>query len=95
MSRMIFNRTLLLSFALVICFATAKKYVGPSTFFYLLYPGEIASLLITGGHGGTQLQEWVAQFVSILLNVFVLTLLLNLIVYALRVLRRAHRAPHA
>ncbi|MES2392059.1 MAG: hypothetical protein V4555_10490 [Acidobacteriota bacterium] len=36
--------------------------------FYPLFPGLIASLLITGGHGGTASEERTATIVAILVN---------------------------
>jgi hypothetical protein len=36
---------------------------------YLLFPGEAVSLLITGGDGGTILEEWTGLVASLVLNV--------------------------
>jgi len=39
-----------------------------SALFYVLYPGNVASLMITGGHGGTSFQELIAPLIGILVN---------------------------
>jgi len=39
--------------------------------FYALFPGNIFSLLITGGHGGTVAEEAVAPYVGALTNIAV------------------------
>jgi hypothetical protein len=40
-------------------------------FFYPLFPGEMASILITGGHGGTDVEELGGTVVGIVVNAFV------------------------
>jgi uncharacterized membrane protein len=47
--------------------------------FYLLYPGEIVSLLITGGHGGTLLQDRIAPVASVAVNFLVYATVFNVI----------------
>ena len=39
--------------------------------FYPLFPGEVLSLLITGGHGGSLVQEWIGLAFGIGVNVLV------------------------
>ena len=40
-------------------------------FFYPLFPGEAAFLLIAGGHGGSNVEEYVGTAVSLLINILV------------------------
>jgi hypothetical protein len=55
-----------------ISFITLLSTMSESpVFFYLLYPGVVASLLITGGHGGTQFEEAIAPPVAFIVNAFV------------------------
>ncbi len=44
--------------------------------FYLLLPGNVVSLLITGGHGGTVTQDAVASFAAAIVNTVVYALLI-------------------
>ena len=59
--------------ALLTIFSHSVEYSG---FFYLLYPGNIVSQVITGGHGGTLLQERMALISSFILNVLVYFLII-------------------
>jgi uncharacterized membrane protein YeaQ/YmgE (transglycosylase-associated protein family) len=47
-----------------------------TTLFFPLFPGLIAQLLITGGHGGTTTQEMLAPIVGATVNLFAYTLLI-------------------
>ena len=38
---------------------------------YPLFPGEVLSLLITGGHGGSQAQEWIGLVFGVCVNALV------------------------
>lgn len=40
-----------------------------SVLIYLLFPGNMVSIAITGGHGGTQLQELIAPLAGFIVNV--------------------------
>jgi len=42
-------------------------------FFYPLFPGEMLSLLITGGHGGTAVEEWTGSSASLFVNILAYT----------------------
>jgi hypothetical protein len=37
--------------------------------FYALFPGNVVKLLITGGHGGTKLEDTVAPYLGALTNI--------------------------
>jgi hypothetical protein len=65
--------TIALAVALVVMLGAARFRI----LFYLGFPGEALSLLITGGHGGTRTQEIIAPIVSFLLNAWVYFLLLS------------------
>ena len=57
-------------------------------FLVLLYPGEILGLLITGGHGGTRAEQYLAMAVSFAVNTTLYTLIGTIAVSAARALRR-------
>ena len=46
-----------------------------SLLIYLLFPGLVLGLLITGGHGGTELEDKIAAVVSFLVNLLAYTFL--------------------
>jgi hypothetical protein len=48
-------------------------------FFFLLYPGLAISLVMTGGHGGTELEDKVASVVGFLVNVLIYMVLFSAI----------------
>jgi hypothetical protein len=60
-------------FALVsVPILTALFYKNPGPFlFYALWPGTILSLLITGGHGGTRLEDRVGPVAGLIVNCLV------------------------
>ena len=49
-----------------------------------LFPGEIASILITGGHGGTNVEECVGTVVSIIVNALVYFAVFELLILVRR-----------
>jgi hypothetical protein len=44
--------------------------------FYALFPGNVVSLLITGGHGGIGLEDAIASYVGALANIGVYSTLI-------------------
>ncbi len=52
---------------------TAYRF-GGEALFYFAFPGLICGLLITGGHGGTMLQETVAEIVAVGVNMGIVAL---------------------
>jgi hypothetical protein len=58
--------------------------------FYALLPGNIVSLLITGGHGGTEFEEAVAPFVGAAVNVGVYSMLVLALLRARQTRKDAH-----
>lgn len=63
------RRPVLLAVAVVLALEFLFRATGNAVLFYVLYPGNIASLLITGGHGGTRAEEAIAPVVGTLINV--------------------------
>jgi hypothetical protein len=62
--KMIIAKALGLSFTIV-GVLTFFEYTASTTLIYLLYPGAMLSLLMTGGHGGTLLETgrgWRQEF---------------------------------
>lgn len=47
--------------------------------FYSLYPGLAVSLLITGGHGGTHMQDFIGNILGVMINILVYFLVLLLV----------------
>jgi hypothetical protein len=60
-----------LLFAVVVVLVLVSLFwaTGNPLLFYALYPGNIVSLLIAGGHGGTRAEEAIATIIGILVNV--------------------------
>ena len=56
----------------------AVRFVVSDMLFYLLYPGLMLGLLITGGHGGTVFEDRIAAIVGFLVNLLVYTLVLSI-----------------
>ncbi len=71
--------------ALMLC----SYIVQPKILFVLLYPGEVVGLWITGGHGGTSIEEGTAIAVSFLVNTLVYTVAGLVIESVVRRWRRA------
>ena len=70
MTRSMAIRALGFAVPLVTCL-TFLLYVtkfGTEVLFYLLYPGLVVSILITGGHGGSELADKMALVASFLVN---------------------------
>jgi hypothetical protein len=59
------------SFVVVALLTLLEYRVGSAFFFYLLYPGMMLSLLITGGHGGTNFEERAALAANLMTNTLV------------------------
>lgn len=80
------NRALLwVTFVLALMIASI--YVLTPLTFDLLFPGNAVSLMITGVHGGTTLEqlEWViADFLVNSISYFILILLIRKTIFALR-----------
>lgn len=74
MAKSISARALVFALAIVICLTLLSCAVESSFFFSLLYPllypGEMLSVLITGGHGGTRAEEWTGFVAGFLVNTF-------------------------
>jgi hypothetical protein len=49
------------SFVIVALLTFFEYKTASAALFYLLYPGFVLSLLITGGHGGTRFEEGIAR----------------------------------
>lgn len=66
-----------MSFSVVIvAFLTLLSHLtGAGAFFFLLYPGAALSLLITGGHGGTETESIIAFVISFVVNTIAYALL--------------------
>jgi hypothetical protein len=65
------GRALSLSLAIVTCLTLLSRATESAVFFFLLYPGAALSLLITGGHGGTQFENRTALAAGFVVNTFV------------------------
>jgi len=63
------RKPVLLAVAVVLALEFLFKATGNAVLFCALFPGNIASLMITGGHGGTRAEEAIAPVVEILINV--------------------------
>lgn len=65
--------------------------VTSKSLFYLLYPGMVVGLLISGGHGGTETEVWASQLFGFILNVLVYSVFFFGVLY---IRRHLQRAPH-
>jgi hypothetical protein len=63
------------SFVIVSMLTFFAYRTASAALFYLLYPGFILSLLITGGHGGTKFEEGIAPVVNLIVNTLVYAVL--------------------
>jgi len=70
-------KALVVSVGIVGVLTVADRRSSSHFFAYLLLPGLVPDLLITGGHGGAIFEEWVGMFVSVLVNTLVYTLALT------------------
>lgn len=59
---------------------------------YPLFPGEIASLAITGAHGGTNVEEFLGTLVGLIINVLLYFAALELLLAIRRRMRDARRS---
>jgi hypothetical protein len=75
-------RTLLLSTGIITCLTLLSRVIASPVLFYLLYPGLTLSLLITGGHGGTELADNIALAVSFVANSLIYAVLCGAILAA-------------
>jgi hypothetical protein len=62
-------KTLVLATAIVTPLEAFQYAYLPPALFYLLFPGDILELLITGPHGGTRAEDAIAPFVGFVANV--------------------------
>ena len=69
------RKSLLVSLVIVSGLTAAIRPIGSNVLFFLLYPGLMLSLLITGGHGGTVFEDRAGLAVGFVGNVVVYTLL--------------------
>jgi hypothetical protein len=76
-------KILLVSFAIVSGLAVLERSYGSSVLFYLLYPGNVLGLFITGGHGGTHAENALAAVLGFLANLCAYWLVLNCCAFAL------------
>lgn len=79
------KKAVAISFITVMPLTIALYLTNSILLFYVLFPGAVISLLITGGHGGTRAEEAIAPVIGALVNVFILSALLR---GAARMLRR-------
>jgi hypothetical protein len=63
------------SFAIVAILTFFEYRTASAALFYLLYPGSALSLLMTGGHGGTQFGNALALMAGLIVNTLVYTVL--------------------
>jgi hypothetical protein len=63
------------SFVIVALLTFFEQRTASAALFYLLYPGSVLSLLITGGHGGTKFEDWMALVASLIVNTVAYTVL--------------------
>jgi hypothetical protein len=64
------------SFLVIVALLTVFEYrTASAALFYLLYPGSVLSMLITGGHGGTKLEEGMALVAGLIVNTLVYAVL--------------------
>ncbi len=80
-------KILLVSFAIVSVLAMLERSYGSSVFFYLLYPGNILGLVITGGHGGTHTENVLAAVLGFVANLCAYWLLLTCCVFPFKTLQ--------
>jgi hypothetical protein len=66
--KMIIAKALGLSFTIVGVLTFFEYRTASTTLIHLLYPGAMLSLLITGGHGGTLLEEKAGLAAGVLVN---------------------------
>jgi hypothetical protein len=83
--KMNIKKAVAISFITVVPLTIAFYLTDSIVLFYVLFPGAVVSLLITGGHGGTGAEEAIAQVAGGFVNVLILSVLLR---GAARVLRR-------
>jgi len=67
----------------LVCYRTLVMFL-----FYLLYPGMIINVLITGGHGGTIFEEWAGAISGVLVNTVCYMLAFGLLFLVWRRLRK-------
>jgi hypothetical protein len=66
---------------------TLSCLINSNLFFYLLFPRNATSLLITGGHGGTQVQDGVAFLLGFAINL----MLYSFLIFAVLHMRNGRR----
>ena len=69
-----FRKAICVTSAVVIPLSVVQHLFLSALLFYVLFPGSIVELLITGGHGGTKSQEAIAPIVGAVVNVLVYAL---------------------
>jgi len=94
MAKSISARAFVVALALVACLTLLSRAIESNFFIYLLYPGLVLSLFITGWHGGragTPAEEVTASVASFLVN----TLFYYLLCAAVLVISRRTGAKRA
>jgi hypothetical protein len=84
------------SIFLVSLLTVLERLTSSEIFLYTLSPGEILSLLITGGHGGTPVEEWTGLAASLFVNILTYTAIfcgLSALIERFRGRRPGHQAP--
>jgi len=97
---MLFSRTTLI-WALALSLLTVSSFTlllysqpAPSSWLiYVLSPGFIVSVLITGAHGGTKFQEAVAPVADFLVNTLLYTLLFGISFRVFQRVKKVQEAP--
>jgi len=72
-------KLVILSAVLVVALTAVSWRVFSPLLFYSLFPGMAVSLLITGGHGGTHFQNFIANILGVVINILVYFLVLLLV----------------
>ena len=74
------RKALILTSLVVIVLSILQRYWQPAVLFVALCPGNLVSLLITGGHGGTETEAFIAPIAQIAVNLVFYGLCVSFIV---------------
>ena len=73
-----FRTSAIIAIALVIPLSIIQWRSGyaSASLFYALFPGNVVHLRITGGHGGTKMEDAIAPFMAALTNIAAYSILI-------------------
>jgi len=78
----------IISFGIASVLRVVSSWSTSGSFFYLLFPGVVADLYTTGGHGGTTREQLIGFVACIFVNTLVYSLILTVLLMVWRQIKK-------